>query len=84
MLIFNFQNITDNIADLETFRLTDGYELYLFGYSSALTYEEPKRMRFIGTSRNKTSRITRALKINVLVTYPPSYDHCTTVAKSSF
>jgi len=30
--ILNFQNITDNIADLETFRLTDGYELYLFGY----------------------------------------------------
>ena len=31
-LHLNFQNITANIADLETFRLTDGYELYLFGY----------------------------------------------------
>ena len=33
-------------------------------------------MHFIGTSWNKTSRITRALKINVLVTH-----HLTTIAQ---
>jgi hypothetical protein len=61
-------------AGLGTFRLTDSSEVDIsVGYfqtlplTLALTSEDYKRVHFINTSWNKTSWITRALKINVFL-----------------